>query len=361
MQSKTSSTISLVAGIAFALLLTLAFSTLSGCDGNEKEKVSEKALRTESPRQTPLPTPIAESTPSLAETESIIVTPPEPPKPVTYEEAESLYKERRYTEATTLFAAFTERKADNPWGHYMLGLSAWKSNDFETAEAAFVRALELDPDHVKSLLNLSRVYLDSERAEEALVRIEEALVLDPLFGVTYRLQGRAFHELARLEEAADAYREAIRIDEKDAWAMNNLALILMEDGFHELALAPLARATELRDDVAIFFNNLGMALEHTAHIRAAEEAYGKAIAIDDSYDKAVQNFARVELVEEDANLAPIDLQTLAQDFVKEIITWSDENIPREEPVAVIQAKAIEPVPEQTAQNDSTAIKIEKNR
>lgn len=362
MQSRISSTMSLVAGIVFAVLLTLFFSALTGCDSNKnKSKVSETALKTESTGRSALPIRTEAPTPTLAETESIIVSPPEPPKLVTYEEAEAVYAERQFAEATKLFVAYAKRKADNPWGHYMLGLSAWKSGDLETAEAAFVRALELDPNHVKSRLNLSRVYLDSERSDEALVRIDEALALDPLFGVSYRLQGRAFHELGRFEEAADAYREAIRIDEEDAWAMNNLALILMEEAYYELALAPLARATELRDDVALFFNNLGMALEHTAHIRAAEEAYGKAIAIDDGYEKAVQNFARVQLVEEDPNLVPIDLQSLAQDFVTEIVTWSDENIPREEPVAVLVDSAIDRVVEESTETDSTATEIEKNR
>jgi len=362
MQSRISSTISLVAGISFALLLTLAFSALSGCNSNDKKgNVRETALKTDSPGRSALPVTAEAPTPTMAETEAIIVTAPVPPKPVTYEEAEAVYAERRYEEATKLFSAYAQQKSGNPWGHYMLGLSAWKSDDFEVAEVAFVRAIELDPSHVKSLLNLSRVYLESERSEEALVRIEEALELDALFGVSHRMQGRAFHELGRLEEAADAYREAIRIDEEDAWAMNNLAFILMEEEFFELALAPLARATELRNDVTLFFNNLGMALEHTAHVRAAEEAYGKAIAIDEWYEKAVQNFARVQLVEEDPNLIPIDLQILAQDFVEEIVTWSDENIPREEPVAIVQENAIEPVTEESLNADSTSTEIEKNR
>ncbi|NNE33848.1 MAG: hypothetical protein HKN13_01330 [Rhodothermales bacterium] len=97
-----------------------------------------------------------------------------------------------------------------------------------------------------------------------------------------------------------------------------------------------------------------MALEHSGYFRAAEEAYGNAIAIDDSYEKALQNFARVEFVEEDAQLIPIDLQTMSQDFVAEIVSWSDENIPREQPF-------VEPAENEITsliQPDSVAVQIE---
>jgi Flp pilus assembly protein TadD len=82
---------------------------------------------------------------------------------VSYEEADSAFRAGRYDEAARLFARYTEGKPENPFGHYMLGLSAWKSRDHTGAEAAFERALALDPDHVKSYLNLARVLLEVGR------------------------------------------------------------------------------------------------------------------------------------------------------------------------------------------------------
>ena len=49
----------------------------------------------------------------------------ETPGEVTYDEAEDAYRERRYRDAVMLFTRYTELKAENPWGFYMLGLSAW--------------------------------------------------------------------------------------------------------------------------------------------------------------------------------------------------------------------------------------------
>ena len=79
-----------------------------------------------------------------------------------------------YDEAADLFAAYTRHHPDNPWGHYMYGLSAWKAGPHEQAIASFDEALRLDPEHRKSLLNSARVLLETGRPREALERVERA-------------------------------------------------------------------------------------------------------------------------------------------------------------------------------------------
>jgi tetratricopeptide (TPR) repeat protein len=296
----------------------LVFSLLAaGCGTDEGYDEDQAALRV---RQERAPEPVA-TTPPPAELEEPVVEAAEPPREVTYEEAEAAFNERRYKEAVELFALYTERKSENPWGFYMLGLSAWKTGENITAEEAFRRALELDPKHVKSYLNLGRVLIEMSRPAEALEKIAEALAIDPQSHVAYRLKGRAYRELAQAEEAIGAYRKAVGIDDRDAWSMNNMALIYIEQGRYEDALAPLARAVEITDDVAVFHNNLGMALECTGHYRAAEEAYKTALAIDESYEKAYANLERIESVDEDPGVEPVDLARLAQSFIDEIERW----------------------------------------
>lgn len=250
------------------------------------------------------------------------VSEPEPPQEVTYDIAEAAYLERRYEEAASLFGRYTQLKSENPWGFYMLGLSAWKAGDLDGAETALVRAIELDPAHLKSYLNLSRVLLDANRPEEAMIRIDEAMAIDPQLGVIYRLQGRAFHQLGNRAEAEKAYRQAIRIDNQDAWSMNNMALLMIEQERFDEALAPLARAVELRGDIAIFHNNLGMVLERTGHFQAAEEAYELAVTLDGGYEKAALNLDRLSLVDKQPDPAPVDLAAAAQSFAEAVERWT---------------------------------------
>jgi tetratricopeptide (TPR) repeat protein len=100
--------------------------------------------------------------------------------------------------------------------------------------------------------------------------------------------------------------------------MNNLAFILIEEGRYDEALPALARATELRKDVAVFFNNLGMALERTGYFRAAEGAYTLASSLDGVSAKSVANRDRVAAVVEQPGTPPVDLAALARTFESEI-------------------------------------------
>ena len=218
--------------------------------------------------------------------------------PVTFEMADSAYRDRRYDDAAALFKSYTETKPSNAWGFYMLGLSAWKSGDRVTAESAFVQALTLDPTHVKSQLNLSRVLLESGQPDSALVHIETAIELDSISSEPVRLQGRAFEALGKTDDAILAYQRAIQLDSTDVWSLNNLgALYIRLERFAE-AIEPLQIVVQLNDKTAVFHNNLGMALERTGQYRAAEEEYRAAVAIEGTYGKAVTNLQRVQQLKE---------------------------------------------------------------
>jgi tetratricopeptide (TPR) repeat protein len=178
----------------------------------------------------------------------------------------------------------------------MLGLSAWKAGDLPKAEGAFDEALSIDPDHVKSLVNLSRVLIDQKRFDDALDKLTRAGDLEPGSADVQRLLGRAYHASGRTDDAIEAYRQAIALDGKDAWSMNNLGLLFIEKQRFDEAVPLLSKAVELKTDVPAFHNNLGMALEHTGRFKAAATAYGGALTADPGYDKAKQNLARVEKV-----------------------------------------------------------------
>jgi Flp pilus assembly protein TadD len=241
--------------------------------------------------------------------------------PVTFELADSAYRDRRYDDAAALFKTYTEGRPTNPWGFYMLGLSAWKSGDRVQAESAFVQALTLDSTHVKSHLNLSRVLLEGEQPESALVHIETALQLDSTSSEPLRLQGRAFEALGRTDDAIVAYQRAIVKNDSDTWAMNNLGVLYMRLQRFEDAIGPLARAIEIEDTVAPFHNNLGMALELTGRFQDAAGQYRAALAIEGTYGKSVANLQRVELVKQDPSITPVDLTERSKQFQEEVTRW----------------------------------------
>ncbi len=241
--------------------------------------------------------------------------------PVTFAIADSAYRERRYDDATVLFKTYTDGRPTNPWGFYMLGLSAWKSGNREQAESAFVQALTLDSTHVKSHLNLSRVLLESGQPDSALVHIEAAIALDSTSSEPLRLQGRVFEAQGKTDDAIVAYQRAVVKNGSDTWAMNNLGALYIRLERFEDAIGPLARANEIEDKVATFHNNLGMALELTGRYEQSVEQYRAALAIEGTYGKAVANLQRVELVKQDPSVTPVDLTERSKQFQEEISRW----------------------------------------
>jgi Flp pilus assembly protein TadD len=216
--------------------------------------------------------------------------------PVSFADGEAAYRARKYSDAAAIFERHVTGRPDSALGQFMLGMSAWKGNDPVRAEKAFNAALAVDPGHLKSLVNLGRVLIEQKRCDEAVALLTRANEIEPTSGEVHRLLGRAYHVQGKTEAAETAYRDAIAGDERDAWSMNNLGLLLLEQQRSDEALPLLLQAVELRKDVPAFHNNLGMALEHTGSFSAAATAYKDALIADPAYDRAKQNLARVEAV-----------------------------------------------------------------
>ena len=278
-----------------AVLLLAGFAAV-GCS-NRGETVEAKAGSAASAAVKPIATSGEKRTDGEA---SLLNATPKITGPMSFADGQAAYQARKYSDATAIFDRYTTERPANAWGHYMLGLSAWKSGDLAKSEEAFEKALSVDPHHVKSLVNLSRVFIEQKRYDDALARLSSAAEIDPESTEVQRLLGRTYHTQGKTDEAVSAYRRAIELNELDAWSMNNLGLVFLETERADEALPLLTKATELRPEVPVFHNNLGMALEHTGRFRAAATAYKAALAADPGYDKAKRNLARVEAVRGDS-------------------------------------------------------------
>ncbi|MFP3947746.1 MAG: tetratricopeptide repeat protein [Longimicrobiales bacterium] len=243
--------------------------------------------------------------------------------PVSFATAEQAYDEGRFDEAHRIFQAYTKQYPENPWGYYMTGLSAWKEGDLDEAEKALEKTVEMDSSHVKGWVNLARVRLDADRPSDARQAVSRALELETGESAdVLRVAGRVAQEEGELDEAAGSYRKALVLNPEDAWSMNNLALIHIRRGDFERAVPPLALAVELRQNVAVFHNNLGTALEKVGRFSAAADAYRTADEVGDGYEKARTSLTRVRSLKEPPGIEPTDLSEFARSFTEQMEDWS---------------------------------------
>jgi tetratricopeptide (TPR) repeat protein len=295
-----------------AVLLMAAFAAV-GC--TKRDPPSTTATESRDSAQAKPVAPVSEL-PGTDEEGFVTDTTPKVRGRVSFADGEAAYKAKNYAEAAAIFENYTTQKPDNAWGHFMLGLSTWKGGDLDKSQKAFETALSIDPNHLKSLVNLSRVLIEKKQYDEAINTLTKAGDIEPNSTDVHRLLGRAYHAQGNTDNAVDAYTRAIELDDKDAWSMNNLGLVLLEKKRAEEALPYFAKAVELNKEVAAFHNNFGMALEHTGRFGAAATAYGNAVTADPAYEKAKQNLARVEAVKKGPE-EPFNVETTAKTATKE--------------------------------------------
>lgn len=237
---------------AVMLIAAIGAAGCSRRDGRRAKSaktVAAQTQRIEPPRASPV-APIATDT-----------TQPQITVAATFAEGEAAYRAKHYKDAVAIFEAYIDRKPSNGWGYYMLGLSAWKAGDYPKAEKAFDNALSIDPKHVKSLINSSRLFIDQKRNDEAIERLTRAVELDPDSPDIHHLLAETYRTVGNTDAAVVAYRRVIDLKEGDAWSMNNLALILLETDRAEEAVSLLTEAVELKPNVPEFQSNLTLAIE----------------------------------------------------------------------------------------------------
>jgi Tfp pilus assembly protein PilF len=307
------------AGILFALVLALTVFIGAKVVTRGDADITDESITTVVTESVD-PSVIAAEHPAeiaaVAEPESVVIEPAPIPEPiiVTYAMAEGAYLDRDYAEAARLFNVYTADHTTNAWGHYMLGLSEWKAGNLDASEEAFITALEIKPDHRKSLVNYGRVLIALDRPADARVQIELAIAADPESSDARRVLGRIQHASGELDGAAENYLAVLDKRGDDAWSLNNLGLIRIEQGQYAEALAPLAKAASLQPETACIMNNLGVALERAGYFGDAARAFEAALEADEDYAKAEISLARVEEQEEAHGSESVDLIALAESF-----------------------------------------------
>ncbi len=213
-----------------------------------------------------------------------------------YGVAEAAYQDRRYAEAVDLFEDYVDSRPDNPWGYYMLGLSAWKAGHLDIAEANLRESVTRAPYHGKSHVNLARVLLESGQTEAGLEHAVIAEDIDPESVQAKRVLARALGESGQINEAIEAYEGVLWLDDEDTWSLNNMGYLLIQKGRFAEAVGPLSLAVTLAEENPTFGNNLAHALEGAGYTRAAMAVLQGVVEEDPAHEKATATLARLDAV-----------------------------------------------------------------
>jgi Flp pilus assembly protein TadD len=219
------------------------------------------------------------------------------------------FESGNYVEARAALEDAVQEQDQVPYRHYLLGLTCLRLGQPEVAAVELEVARELAPDNVRVLVNLARARLQLADPAAARVVIARAVELDSLDADAQLVAGRVSLDEGDAEAAAASFARAAELAPNQAWAWNNLGYTrILQERFGE-AVDPLRTATQLRDDVGSFFNNLGVALERTGDLAGAHLAYARAGEL--GHAAAVASGARVDGLLIAQGVDPLRLQPSA--------------------------------------------------
>ena len=92
--------------------------------------------------------------------------------------------------------------------------------------------------------------------------------------------GIAYHQLGQKEAAKQSYERAIKLDKRDADAINNLGTIFYSEKKYRTAIALYNKAISISPDAASYWSNLGTAYYARGKFDEMTKAYTRAIQLD---------------------------------------------------------------------------------
>jgi tetratricopeptide (TPR) repeat protein len=166
-----------------------------------------------------------------------------------------------FSAATLRVRAQLEKTPESAIAHFMEGKVYAAQGDWNRAESAFIKALELDRNFPGAYGMLISTYLASNNLPKAISQLEAILSNDPKNTRALMLSGLLYDKLNNFSKAREAYEKLLSIDPDFAPALNNLAYLYV-DRLNDLNKAyELARkARALKSSDPAIADTLGWAL-----------------------------------------------------------------------------------------------------
>ena len=160
---------------------------------------------------------------------------------------------------------------------------------YAEAVADYRAALDIDADFAPAHAGLGIALFQSERYEEAIEALEQALTLQPDLPIAgsslHVFLGRTAQALGR-PEAAEHFARAVRNDPRDREALDHLAMARFGQQRYEEALSLYRIMAEVDPDNALTHSNLGATLYHLGRLTEALASIERALALDPDLDIA---------------------------------------------------------------------------
>jgi len=188
--------------------------------------------------------------------------------------------------------------------------------DFDRAERALRRALDVAPDYAPAVRHLAYVLYSRHAFAEAATEARRAIALDPADGAAHGILGDAALETGKYEEAAEAYRRMMELGQDLyayarraglAWVRGDVAAAVVD---LERAIAEGQRTDRPAESIAWARWQLGVDQLGAGRLAEAEAQFEAALRTFPGYHRAAAGMAQVRTAQ-GRHEAAVELYTRA--------------------------------------------------
>lgn len=204
----------------------------------------------------------------------------------------ALSGDRRYADALDALGVALDLDPNHLRSLVALGDAHLELGDVNAARAAYYRALKQRPAHAPALDGLGRSHESLADEAKAIGFYRRAILGSKGFAPAYSHLGDLYLEQDRLEEAVRLLEEAIAVRPDYALGMNRLALAYGRLGLLGEAVAMIHEAIDLDPEEARHPTTLGLLQLEQGFIGAAEGSFREALQLEPGMAEARLGLAR---------------------------------------------------------------------
>ena len=190
-----------------------------------------------------------------------------------------LQKRGHMEQATEQFAYFADRLPQSFRAQNALGLALLKLKRLEEARRRLEQALVIQPLFPEALANMGRLSALQGKAEEALQYYQKALRIRPDFTEAHNLVGLLYESQGKSREAESSYRRALEANPGDVTTHRNLAHLLLRGGRVAEAGPHLRAVLAVEPNDASAHTNLGCVMQQLGELDGAIVHYREAMRL----------------------------------------------------------------------------------
>ncbi len=214
---------------------------------------------------------------------------------------EAFFRKGEIAKAKKVYEAIVHNIPLDASSHYRLGLISGRDKDLDGAVAHFEKAVEGNPNFVQAVSQIAAVYLTQGKAEMARGRVMQQIKVVPENPLFHNLLGGLWMQAKKMDDAEQAFRDAIKIDDTVQISYMNLAELYRRTDRVNEAVKEYEMALAKNPKLISAHMMLGMIAEKREDLSGAKQHYEASLKINKTFAPAANNLAWI-MAEEGTNL-----------------------------------------------------------